>query len=378
MAHYQTALSQVTFTAGGGQDPSTTARSISFVVRDTSLTPSVAVSQSVSVTAVNNAPGVSVPAVTQQIGFGSNLTFNSNNNNLITVSDVDADSGNEQLTLSVTGGTLMLSTLTGLTGSGNGTASLTYTGTLAAINTALNGLIYTAPSPASAAGPYSLTVGINDQGSTGTGGAHSASGNVAITVLDHQLTAPTVTPSGGTASFTEGSGGATVDTGITAADTNFGTLASATVTISGSFNTATDTLTATNIPVGSGITQMYNAATGVLTLSGSSSAANYTTALQSVSYNNSSQNPTNFNPSASRTVTFVVSDGPSTSLPANVTVNVLPVNTAPTISYQAASQYGGTQSVPLSTAHVFSNFWANGISVADVGRCFRADQPECA
>ena len=49
------------------------------------------------------------------------------------------------LTLSVTVGTLTLSQTTGLTGAGDGTSSLSYSGPLSALNAALQGLTYTPP-----------------------------------------------------------------------------------------------------------------------------------------------------------------------------------------------------------------------------------------
>src|SRR5206468_10505693 len=54
-----------------------------------------------------------------------------------------------------------------------------------------------------------------------------------------------------------------------------------------------------------GITGNFNAVTGVLALSGSASPANYQAVLHSVTYANSSQNPS----TATRTITFKVNDG---------------------------------------------------------------------
>ncbi len=77
-----------------------------------------------------------------------------------------------------------------------------------------------------------------------------------------------------------------------------------------------------------GITGTYNAATGVLTLTGSTTAANYQTALRAVTYRNSSENPS----ALTRTVAFRVQDGPN---PANLSntqsrnINVTAVNDAP-------------------------------------------------
>ena len=49
------------------------------------------------------------------------------------------------LTLSVSDGTLTLSSTAGLTGSGDGTGSLSYSGPLSALDAALDGMTYTPP-----------------------------------------------------------------------------------------------------------------------------------------------------------------------------------------------------------------------------------------
>jgi len=68
----------------------------------------------------------------------------------------------------------------GLTVTGDGTNSITASGTLTDLNTALNGLLY---SPgANYNGPDTLSIGVNDNGNSGTGGPLSDSKSVAITV----------------------------------------------------------------------------------------------------------------------------------------------------------------------------------------------------
>ena len=72
----------------------------------------------------------------------------------------------------------------------------------------------------------------------------------------------------------------------------------------------------------------YNASTGVLTLSGAASLADYRTALRSVTYSNSSEDPS----TAARTVSFQVDDGSGVNNLSNVAtsdVTVTPVNDAP-------------------------------------------------
>ena len=84
--------------------------------------------------------------------------------NQISVSDVDAGMGIEQVTLTVTSGTLTLGSTVGLSlVSGNGTSSITIQGTLTTLNNALNGLLFTGS-------PATLTVTADDLGSTGSGG----------------------------------------------------------------------------------------------------------------------------------------------------------------------------------------------------------------
>ena len=92
----------------------------------------------------NNPPANSVPAA-QTMNEDTAVVFSSGNGNQISISDVDA-SGSTEATLSVTNGTLTLSGTTGLTfttGTGTANTTMTFRGTLANINAALNGLAYT-------------------------------------------------------------------------------------------------------------------------------------------------------------------------------------------------------------------------------------------
>ena len=69
---------------------------------------------------------------------------------------------------------------------------------------------------------------------------------------------------------------------------------------------AGDTLNFTNQ---NGITGSYNGSTGVLTLTGSASLANYQTALRSITFSSTSDNPTSFGTDTSRTITWTANDG---------------------------------------------------------------------
>src|SRR5262249_9160668 len=83
----------------------------------------------------------------------------------------------------------------------------------------------------------------------------------------------------------------------------------------------------------------YNAATGVLTLTGTASFAAYQAALRSVTYRNTSHDPS----TAPRTITFRVDDGLASNSLSNTvsrTVAVAAVNTAPTLTVPATRASG--------------------------------------
>src|SRR6185295_2664883 len=107
-------------------------------------------------------------------------TFSSANGNAISIADVDAGGSNVQVTLAATNGVLTLAGTAGLTVSGNGTGTVTVTGTLTNINTAINGLVFQPTGNFS--GSANLTVTTNDQGNTGSDGALGDVDTVAITV----------------------------------------------------------------------------------------------------------------------------------------------------------------------------------------------------
>src|SRR6185369_894338 len=113
-----------------------------------------------------------------------------------------------------------------------------------------------------------------------------------------------VTATAGNLAYTENAGPVVIDSGLTVTDADSTDLTGATVAITAGFVSAEDTLAFANQL---GITGSYNSGTGVLTLSGTTSVANYQTALRAVTYQNGSDNPT-----ASRTITFSATDGSST------------------------------------------------------------------
>jgi len=140
-----------------------------------------------------------------------------------------------------------------------------------------------------------------------------------------------------------------VDAAITVSDIDSPNLTGATVKISSGF-LAGDQL---NFTDQHGITGSYNAATGVLTLTGTTSVANYETALRSITFSSTSDHPTDFGADPQRTIDWQVDDGaPGLSNTIQTTVNVTaingPVNTVP--GAHGATEDGSTAISGLSVA----------------------------
>src|SRR4029078_8813666 len=168
----------------------------------------------IAITAVNDGPVNTVPGP-QSTNEDTAKVFSSGNANQISVADVDLSANPIKITLTATNGTVTLSTTAGLsfiTGDGTSDATMTFTGTLTAVNTALNGMSFN-PTP-DFNGAASLQIVSDDQGSTGTGGALSDTDTVKITV-NAQNDAPVVTTTGGNLSYTEGDPATAIDPGLT-------------------------------------------------------------------------------------------------------------------------------------------------------------------
>ncbi|TRO14970.1 DUF4347 domain-containing protein, partial [Ectopseudomonas mendocina] len=135
-----------------------------------------------TVTAVNDAPVNSVPAA-QSVDQDSALVFNSGNGNLISISDVDAGSNIVRVTLTAANGLLTLGNTAGLSfmvGSGSNDGTMTFEGSIADINNALNGLVFSPTGGYN--GPAILQITTNDLGSSGSGGPQTDTDTINITV----------------------------------------------------------------------------------------------------------------------------------------------------------------------------------------------------
>jgi large repetitive protein len=162
-----------TYTPALNDDTSVT---FNYTASDGSLSSSS--TATLDITPVNDAPVNTLPA-----GFSTNANTPLKLAGL-SVTDVDAGAGSISVALSVATGTLTAADAGGVTVSGSGTASITLSGTLAAINTYLATVANqpTFTPAANTSGVVTLTMTTNDNGNTGAPGGLSDTDMSSITV----------------------------------------------------------------------------------------------------------------------------------------------------------------------------------------------------
>ncbi|HET6509767.1 MAG TPA: tandem-95 repeat protein [Baekduia sp.] len=178
--------------------------------------------------------------------------------------------------------------------------------------------------------------------SDGRGG--TATGTVVLTVAPVN-DAPVLVASAGSATFTEDGPAVAVDPGVTVGDVDSATLASATVAISDGLDAAHDALAFSDT---ASIAGDYDAATGVLTLTGVAPAADYETALRAVTFTTTGDDPS----TAPRTLTLRADDGAAEhhlSAPATRALTVVAVNDPPVLSSSATGAVAYTEDGPPAT-----------------------------
>lgn len=300
----------------------------------------------VEVTPVNDPPVLSDPGA-KSVFQNQPLTIGA-----ISVSDSDAGAGQMAATLTVSQGTLNVDESQATT-TGDETAIVALTGTLAQLDAALDTIVYT--STGGFTGVDTLVIVVDDQGNTGSGGAQTATRNVSITVGVFNDPPVITVPGTGGGGF-DGSTSVTEDVltavpGISVADPDAG---SAPISLTLTVSSGTITLGSTT-----GLTPAGPCA-GVATCTFQGSQADWNTALATLSYQ------TALNAVADVTLTVQADDqgntgddGAKTDLK-TVRLTVSAVNDAPTATVPAA------QTTDEETALVFSSGNSNQISVADV------------
>ncbi len=290
-------------------------------------------STSVAINVSPLAPSITAPASASLAENGS-LAFSTGNGNAISLTD--ANPGSDSLTLSVSHGTLTLSTTSGLTitSGSNGSAAFTVSGTVGNLNTALNGVTYR---PIVAySGSDTLAISLVDPGDT-----LSASKNISLSI--NALPAPSITAPA-TATTLENNSLIFSSNAISVADSAAGGNSDS---LSLSVAHGTITLSTTN---GLAFTAGSNGS-GSFTVTGT--VANLNAALNNLTYAPAA----NYTGSDSLAISITdPGDSESASKSVAISVNAYspPAVTAP-----------GSATAPENGSLVFSS--SNSISVADSG-----------
>ena len=337
-AQWQSALQSVSY-SNTSDNPSALVRTVSYTVNDGAAN-SNTVSSTVNVTPVNDAP---------VLATGSVLNYTENDpataiDTLITVNDVDnatLASATVAITGNYTSGEDVLGFVNGagmgnISGSwnaGTGVMTLTSAGstaTTAQWQSALQSVSYSNTSDNPSALVRTVSYTVND----GAANSNTVSSTVNVTPVND---AP-VLATGSVLNYTENDPATAIDTLITVNDVDNATLASATVAITGNYTSGEDVLGFVNGAGMGNISGSWNAGTGVMTLTSAGSTATtaqWQSALQSVSYSNTSDNPS----ALVRTVSYTVNDGAANSNTVSSTVNVTPVNDAPVLATGSVLNY---------------------------------------
>lgn len=151
--------------------------------------------------------------------------------------------------------------------------------------------------------------------------AQDGTGHTVTATLHGTNDAPVLT-AGATLAYIEDDGGQIIDAHISLVDIDSATIDTASISISGHYVPGEDSLGFTDH---NGISGDWDSASGILTLTGTATVAQYQEALRAVTYNNHSDSPD----TTGRTISFSVNDGYDTSNIATSTITVTAVSDAP-------------------------------------------------
>ena len=330
-AAYELALESVTFDSAS-QDPGSS-RTVRMRVRDAGNAFSSYDPTTINVNSVNDAPVISA--------FSGSLTYTENSGALVLDSNLGL-SDNESHTISsaeltITSGyrsgedTLSCTSDGTITCSWNQTlGKLTLSGTTSLLNyqSRLRSVTYSNSEEAPNTAPRTVELTVTDTGGVLNGGQNSDTANKSITITAVN-DAPVISNFSGTLVYNEGSNALTLDGDVGLSDQESDSIVSATLQITNNYVNGEDVL---SCETGGGINCSFNASNGTLTLSGTASLAAYALKLQSVSYSNADQAPTDSNRTVLLTVTDAGTSGGANDndTTASKLINVNPINDAPT------------------------------------------------
>ncbi|MGR6619855.1 tandem-95 repeat protein [Pseudomonas rhodesiae] len=169
--------------------------------------------------------------------------------------------------------------------------------------------------------------GITDNGSPLT--STPANGTITVTAVNDAPVLGNASTNAFGDTYIEGKPGGFVATTLTISDVDNSTLQSAKVTL---VNHLADDVLIADVS-NTKIAVSYDKATGILTLSGEATKAEYQEVLRSVHFASESENPDPVN----RTLTITVNDGQLDSAPVTSVVHVVPVNDPPVVKFDSTT-----------------------------------------
>ncbi len=323
VAEVQAALRTVTYQNTNGNDPDVQTRTVTVTVTDCnsdgigSVVPGTLTgmdTRDVEVTAVNDAPTMNATAAALdytegdgQVAVDAGVTLADVDDDNMTGAEVrittNYDNGEDRLAFVDQGG------ITGDFNITEGKLTLTGGATNAAYQAALRTVTYENQNTGDPGlGPRTVELKVSDANSDGEGGGRVAQWSTPVTRTINIAAvndAPDITGSGTALPYTEGDAAAAIDNTINVTDLDDTNMNGATVVVFAGYQSGADVL---DYPAQIGnITGSFTAGNATLTLQGSDSRANYVTALRSITYQNTSEAPTE----AARTIRFTVTDSNS-------------------------------------------------------------------
>ena len=296
VAAYEAALRAVTY-ANASDDPGSASRTVTFTSRDAAgFGPSA--TRTITITPVDDPPAITPSA--GALSYTENDPATPIDGGLVLT---DPDSQITGATVQITGNHASPEDVLALPAqpaigsvytSATGTLTLTGTASVADYQAALQAVTYRNMSSSPSALTRTVTFLASDASSTSA----PATRDIAVNAIDN---APDVDNSPGALAYTENDPATAIDTTISITDVDSANLIGALVTITGNLAAGQDVL---DMPAQPNITAVYTPGTGTLTLSGTATIAEYETALEAVTYANTSDDPN----TATRTATYRASD----------------------------------------------------------------------
>ncbi|WBA81836.1 Ig-like domain-containing protein [Endozoicomonas sp. GU-1] len=349
-AEFEQLLEQVKY-SNSSEDPNTANRTISWVVND-GTADSTAVTSTIEVTAANDRP-ILMTGTAQETSL---LQYTENDgarviDSTLTLSDVD-DTHLESATVTISGnyrsGEDLLSLEAGALvdkveirfDAGTLTISAKHAGTVtrAEFEQLLEKVTYENLSDNPNTGDRTISWVVND----GTADSTVVTSTIEVTAGNDkpvlQTNSGTVNEGPSKLAYTENDGARVIDSTLALSDVDDTHLESATVTISGNYQTGEDLLSLEAGALADKVGISFDADTGTLTISakqaGTVTTEEFEQLLEQVKYSNSSEDPN----TANRTISWVVNDGTADSTAVTSTIEITAANDRPILMTGTAQE----------------------------------------